>query len=211
MLPSVAVVRDLVAAIEPADDLEARHRAGTLAWLRETDDVFRRVKPATPPRHLVSYVVPIDPADGGVPLVAHRNAGRWLPPGGHVGPGEHPAGTARRELAEELGVGGAAALPCFVTVTRTVGVDSGHTDVSLWFTAAVRRDAVLTPDAAECTEVRWWSRADIAAAGPDGFDPHLGRFLAKTGAPRVPGGARAGRAGSGFSASAQDGRPRLTP
>lgn len=172
-------VLDLVSAIVPADDLEARHRAGTLAWLRETDDVFRRVKPATPPRHLVSYVVPIDPADGGVLLVAHRNAGLWLPPGGHVEPGEHPADTARRELAEELGVAGAAARPSFLTVTRTVGVDSGHTDVSLWFTAALSRDAVLSPDAGEFAEVRWWSRAAIAAADPGGFDPHFGRFLAK--------------------------------
>jgi hypothetical protein len=27
--------------------------------------------------------------------------------------------------------------------------------------------------------VRWWSRAEIAAAGPDGFDPHLARYLRK--------------------------------
>ena len=181
MHPAVLAVLDLVSAIVPADDLEARHRAGTLAWLRGTDDVFRRVKPATPPRHLVSYVVPVDPADGAVLLVAHRNAGRWLPPGGHVEPGEHPADTARRELAEELGVAGAAARPAFLTVTRTVGVDAGHTDVSLWFTAALGRDAALTPDAAEFAGVRWWTRAEIDAADPGAFDPHLGRFLAKLG------------------------------
>ncbi|MBK5223312.1 MAG: NUDIX domain-containing protein [Acidimicrobiia bacterium] len=35
-------------------------------------------------------------------LVEHRNAGQWLPTGGHVGPGEHPATAARREIAEEL-------------------------------------------------------------------------------------------------------------
>ena len=177
----VRAVLDLVSASVPADDLEARDRAGTLAWLRETDDVFRRVRPATPPRHLVSYVVPVDPADGRVLLVAHRNAGLWLPPGGHVEPGEHPADTARRELAEELGVTGAAARPSFVTVTRTVGVDSGHTDVSLWFTADLSRSAALSPDAAEFAGVRWWSRAEIDAADPAGFDPHLGRFLTKTG------------------------------
>ncbi|MEE3919135.1 NUDIX domain-containing protein [Micromonospora sp. BRA006-A] len=28
----------------------------------------------------------------------------WLPSGGHVEPGEHPADTVRRELREELGV-----------------------------------------------------------------------------------------------------------
>ena len=179
MRASVLPVLDLVSAIVPGDEPEARHRAATLDWLRATDDVYRRVKPATPPRHLVSYVVPTDPDDGSVLLVAHRNAGLWLPPGGHVDPDEHPAGTARRELAEELGVAGAAARPEFLTVTTTVGIDAGHTDVGLWFPAVVHRSARLVPDAAEFAEVRWWSRAGIAAAGPAGFDPHLARYLTK--------------------------------
>jgi hypothetical protein len=87
---SVAVVYDLVSALTPADDLEADHRQDVLRWLQSTDDVYRRVKPATPPGHLVSYVVPIDPTDGSVLLVDHINAGLWLPPGGHVEPDEHP-------------------------------------------------------------------------------------------------------------------------
>lgn len=170
---------DLVAALAPADDLEAEHRAGTLAWLSSTTDVYRRVKPATPPRHLVSYVVPADPETGDVLLVDHRNARLWLPPGGHVEPGEHPALTAARELDEELGVVAAAAIPIFLTVTETVGVDAGHTDVSLWFPAEVRRDQPLTVDGGEFAGVRWWSRAELAAADPARFDPHLGRYLAK--------------------------------
>jgi 8-oxo-dGTP diphosphatase len=177
---SVAAAYDLVSSIVPGDDLESRHRAETLAWLRETDDVFRREKPATPPKHLVSYVAPIDPADGSLLLVAHRNAGLWLPPGGHVDPDEHPADTAHRELQEELGVTGASARPVFLTVTRTVGVDAGHTDVSLWFLAPISRDTDLTPDAAEFADIRWWSRDALAAADPARFDPHLIRFLAKT-------------------------------
>ncbi len=64
-------------------------------------------------------------------------------------------------------------------MTRTVGVDPGHTDVSLWFTATLGRDVALSPDEGEFAGVRWWSRAEIGAAGPAGFDPHLGRFLAK--------------------------------
>ncbi len=178
---SVMAVFGLVSSIVPADDVESRHRAATLAWLRGTDDVFRRVKPDTPPRHLVSYVVPVDPADGSVLLAAHRNAGLWLPPGGHVEPDEHPADTARRELIEELGVDGRPARPSFLTVTRTVGADSGHTDVSLWFVVPLGRGTALSPDAGEFAGVRWWSRAEIDAARPGLFDPHLGRFLAKTG------------------------------
>jgi 8-oxo-dGTP diphosphatase len=182
MRSSVAGAHRLISAIPAGDELEARHRADTLAWLEATDDVYRRVKPATPPRHLVSYVVPTDPADGAMLLVAHRNAGLWLPPGGHVEPDEDPLLTARRELAEELGLpgDGVPATPAFLTVTETVGIDSGHTDVSLWFVADVSRDATLTPDVGEFSSVRWWSPAEITAADPTAFDPHLGRFLNKT-------------------------------
>jgi 8-oxo-dGTP pyrophosphatase MutT (NUDIX family) len=93
-----------VSALAPVDEVEADHRRDMLRWLESTDDVYRRVKPATPPRHLVSYVVPVDPTDGSVLLIDHINAGLWLPPGGHVEPDEHPAETASREAEEELGI-----------------------------------------------------------------------------------------------------------
>lgn len=48
----------LISTLTPRDALEAAHQADALAWLASTDDVYRRVKPATPPKHLVSYVVP---------------------------------------------------------------------------------------------------------------------------------------------------------
>jgi 8-oxo-dGTP diphosphatase len=148
MRSSVAVVHDLVSAVTPADDLEAEHRQDVLRWLQSTDDVYRRDKPATPPRHLVSYVVPVDPTDGTVLLVDHINAGLWLPPGGHVEPREHPAETASREALEELGIVGAEfeERPAFVTVTETVGIDAGHTDVSLWFVIEGRRSQRFTPE-----------------------------------------------------------------
>src|SRR3954465_6867500 len=104
MRTSGAVGHSLVSTLEPVDDLEADHLARTLAWLERTDDVFRRVKPAEPPQHPVSYVVPVDPADGSLLLVDHVNAGLWLPPGGHVEVDEHPLRTAERELVEELGL-----------------------------------------------------------------------------------------------------------
>ena len=185
-------VGDLVAALTPVDELERVHRTQVLDWLAGTDDVYRRVKPATPPQHLVSYVVPVDPADGSVLLVDHINAGLWLPPGGHVEPGEDPAVTAAREVEEELGLRGVPEGPVFLTVTRTVGLDAGHTDVSLWFVLPCDRHAVpeltaapalaghaCSPPAPEFNAVRWWTRDELAAADAARFDPHFFRFLAK--------------------------------
>jgi len=175
----------MVSQLQPVDEVEEAHRQHVLRWLSGTDDVFRRVKPAVPAQHLVSYVVPVDRTDGSVLLVDHINAGLWLPPGGHVEVDEHPALTARREVHEELGlVAGAQALderPMFLTVTRTVGLDAGHTDVSLWFVLDCGRDQALRPDHGEFHRVRWWSPADVRAADPARFDPHFLRFLGKLG------------------------------
>src|SRR5580693_5041128 len=118
-------VRDLVTGIVPADDLESAHRSDTLRWLGATRDIYRRARPATPPRHLVSYAVLIDPRDLSLFLVDHRLAGLRLPPGGHVEPGEDPADTVRREAMEELGITAdlsvAGPRPALLTVTPTVG------------------------------------------------------------------------------------------
>jgi 8-oxo-dGTP pyrophosphatase MutT (NUDIX family) len=169
-------VTEVVQGIEPADELEAEHKRHVLDWLASTDDVFRRVKPAEPDQHLVSYVVPVDAA-GNVLLVDHINAGLWLPPGGHVEPGEHPHDTAVREVAEELGLTATPERdPLFLTVTRTVGIDHGHTDVSLWYVLHCDRDEPLTPDAGEFHRVRWWSPDDIQ---PELCDPHFPRFVRK--------------------------------
>ncbi|ADB35935.1 NUDIX hydrolase [Kribbella flavida DSM 17836] len=186
MRPSVQHVHQLVSQIQPLDTLEAEHRDRTVRWLESTDDIYRRAKPATPTPHLVAYVAVLDPADGSSLLVEHRNAGLWLPPGGHVEPAEDPADAAAREVAEELGIAAAfvdpGRRPAFVTVTETVGIDSGHTDVSLWFVVAGRRGMELTTDGSEFGGVRWWSPAEVAAAGQRVFDPHLRRFLTKVAA-----------------------------
>lgn len=190
-----AGVRDLAAAITPADDRERADQADCLRWLAGTSDIYRRAKPATPPRHLVSYAVPVDAADGSVFLVDHRLAGLWLPPGGHVEPGEDPAVTARREACEELGVEAdftiAGEAPFFVTVTQAVSVAgpaaSGpdriahrqHTDVSLWYLLAGQRGMPIVLDQREFTGGRWWTGAEILAADPAALDPGCVRFMAK--------------------------------
>jgi 8-oxo-dGTP diphosphatase len=183
MRTSVQKVHQLVVEITPLDELESQHRAQALRWLGCTDDVFRRTKPSTPTPHLVSYVVLVDPTDGSCLLVDHINAQLWLPPGGHVEPGEHPADTAHREAQEELGIDAAfadpARKPSFITITETVGLDHGHTDVSLWFLLIGQRGMPLTTDPAEFSEARWWTLDQIQAAGSSSFDPHFPRFVTK--------------------------------
>ncbi len=179
MRTSVRTVHELIQNITPFDELEAQDRAHALRWLESTDDVFRRVKPATPAQHLVSYVAVVDAADQSSLLVDHRNARLWLPPGGHVEVDEHPAETARREAWEELGIEAVFAEPTFITVTETVGVDHGHTDVSLWFVLLGRRGMRLVIDPDEFGEARWWTPEEVQAIGPGAFDPQYGRFVAK--------------------------------
>jgi 8-oxo-dGTP diphosphatase len=177
---SVAVVHDLVAKVTPLDLLESEHIADTLRWLESTDDVFRRSKPAVPERHLVSYVVILDRDNFDVLLVDHVNAGLFLPPGGHVEPDEHPAAAARRECREELGIEASfsqSSTPAFVTVTTTVGLDAGHTDVSLWFISDGSRSLEMTLDQFEFCGSRWWTLEEVTSASGNEFDPPFHRFM----------------------------------
>ena len=175
----------LIHRLQPFDALEARHRSECLGWLRETDDVFRRVTPRTPSPHLVAYFLLRDDQDGSVLLVDHIKAGLWLPTGGHVEPGEHPVETVRREVAEELGVPAVflpqlGERPLFLTVTETVGtLEQRHTDVSLWFVLTSSRDQVFTPDLGEFRGIRWWTPQEVSDADPKTLDPHMGRMIAK--------------------------------
>jgi 8-oxo-dGTP diphosphatase len=176
-------IRELIAQLMPADAMEDEHRRQALAWLDSTSDIFRRIKPRTPSPHLVSYFLLIDHDRGGVLLVDHRKAGLWLPTGGHVEPGEHPAATVRREAREELGIEAVfspvtGGNPMFVTVNSTSGPDR-HTDVSLWFVLSCGMKQPLTPDPGEFRAALWWTREQIERASPERFDPHMRRMLRK--------------------------------
>jgi 8-oxo-dGTP diphosphatase len=128
-----AQIRSELLAIGPLDRIEREHLEDALAWVDSGAELFRVMKPATPPKHLVSYFVLVDGEQ--ILLVDHKNARLWLPTGGHVEVDEHPRSTVLRELEEELGIAAAHAIdpPLMVTCTVTVGLTSGHTDVSLWY------------------------------------------------------------------------------
>ena len=170
-------VRDEIASIRPLDSLEQEHLRDALAWVDSGAPLFRVAKPATPPKHLVSYFAIID--DNHILLVDHKKAQRWLPTGGHVEPGEDPRSTVVRELREELSVEVAledVGPPRMITVTETVGITAGHTDVSLWYAVFRSRASPISFDPGEFNDAKWFA---FTEAPLDLSDPHLGRFLAK--------------------------------
>ncbi|MEU6137221.1 NUDIX domain-containing protein [Nocardioides sp. NPDC047086] len=176
----------MVDSIEPMDAVESGHIADASAWMCVTNDVFRRsTTPTEPAKHLVSYFLLVDPVSGHILLGDHRKSGLWLPSGGHVEPGENPAETVRRECVEELGVEARfhpalGPRPLLVTITNTrLDRPDVHTDVSLWFVLAHDHREPLVPDVREYARVRWWTPAEIRAADPRAFDPHMVRMLDK--------------------------------
>jgi hypothetical protein len=59
-----------IGSIEPLDEVEREHIADVLAWIDSDAELCRLEKPATPPKHLVSYFVLVD--DDHVLLVDHK-------------------------------------------------------------------------------------------------------------------------------------------
>jgi 8-oxo-dGTP diphosphatase len=170
-------IAEIVAAIEPLDELEREHRDSTIEWIRSGAPIFRIKKPDVPPKHLVSYFALVDDRSGKVLLVDHKIAGLWLPSGGHVEPGEDPHATVVRELSEELGLTAdfIQPNPLFITVTRTLG-HGHHTDVSLWYLLRGDSTRAIEFDRGEFHGVRWFGFEEISF---ERSDPHMRRFVKK--------------------------------
>jgi 8-oxo-dGTP pyrophosphatase MutT (NUDIX family) len=178
-----SVVRDLVAGVSPFDELEAADRQWMLDWIESGAPLFRLEKPASPPKHLAVYAAPVDEDTRSVMLVDHVKAKAWLMPGGHVDPDEDPRRTIVRELDEELRIApsfhpSTGSAPLFLTVTQTRGAHS-HTDVTLWFVFQADRDAPITPDPSEFSEVRWFELDRETGWAAEQFDPQMARFVTK--------------------------------
>ena len=188
-----AVIGGLVSQVRPVDAQEAADQAAIAQWVESGLPVFRTAAPATPPKHLVSYFVPLDAAGRSVLLGDHVKSGLWLPPGGHVEEGEDPRDTVRREALEELGTPASfhadagAGQPFFLTYTPTRG-EGSHVDVSMWFVLDCGRAVELRPDPREFRSVRWYNIDEQLEWPGDRFDPQMTRFIRKLKAalPRDP-------------------------
>jgi ADP-ribose pyrophosphatase YjhB (NUDIX family) len=165
-----------IECIVPLDAIEVAHQADALAWVASGADLCRLAKPAIPPKHLVSYFAVIH--EQSILLVDHKNAQLWLPSGGHVEPGEHPRETVTRELVEELRFEASHAIgpPLMITSSETVGLTSGHIDVSLWYLVRAERAQTFKYDEAEFNGVRWFDFSELPF---ERSDPHMRRFIEK--------------------------------
>jgi 8-oxo-dGTP diphosphatase len=166
-----------IRSLAPCDDLEREDQQDVLRWIESGAQLWRLMKPATPPKHLISYFAVVD--DDHILLVNHRAAGRWLPAGGHVEPGEHPRATVSREALEELGLEAEFlndGQPLLISLTHTVGATAGHVDVSLWYVLKGSRTQPVLFAESEFTEVNWFPFAEVPF---DRADPQLRRFLHK--------------------------------
>jgi 8-oxo-dGTP diphosphatase len=176
----------LVASLDPLDAQERDDQAEALAWIRRGAPLWRvghPGDPAAPSPHLVAYTVVVDPDLGAMYLVENRRARRWLPPGGHVRPGERPGDAATRKLAEELGLrvpllGRLRANPLFLTVSDTVGPGQ-HRDVCLWYVFGASVTSGIQWDPAQVVRTRWWTFTEIHLAHPALLAPAVIRFAAK--------------------------------
>ena len=171
------LIRSQLERIQPSSEVERAQWQDALAWVASGAPLFRVAKPATPPKHLVAYFPVVDGKH--ILLVDHKNAKLWLPTGGHVEEGEDPRDTVVRELREELGSEATVeefVAPLMVTVTDTVGLTSGHTDVSLWYPVRRSRKLPIEFDASEFHSAHWFHISEVPF---DQSDPNLGHFLDK--------------------------------
>jgi 8-oxo-dGTP pyrophosphatase MutT (NUDIX family) len=174
-------IKQLIQSIKPLDNIESKHISDAIDWIESGVEIFRIEKPATPPKHLVSYFVLVDLEKKKIMLVDHIKAELWLPAGGHVEKDEHPNITVMREIQEELNMPAEFIMsdPFFITQTVTVGKTAGHTDVSLWYILKADSTKKINYDLGEFNGYKWFDYKEILNTDISNFDPHIHRFIKK--------------------------------
>ena len=111
---------------------------------------------------------------GKVVLMKHPRLGLWLPPGGHVEPGETPDQTALREVLEETGlsvqlIGEKGPRDGVTPLTRPLGIQlepigPGHEHIDLIYLARVKGEPRLLAERST-QGLDWYSPDEAARIG----------------------------------------------
>lgn len=124
----------------------------------------------TSPGHLTASALILSPDGNSILLVHNRGLGRWLQPGGHMEAGEFPLQTARREVAEEVGLEQLELLPAFdddpslpldidshLIPARAAKSEPAHIHHDFMYAMVVSADhpALLTPQQCEISAAEW--------------------------------------------------------
>jgi 8-oxo-dGTP pyrophosphatase MutT (NUDIX family) len=116
--------------------------------------------------------------DGRLLKIHHVKSGVWLPPGGHIEPGETPAEAALREVREETGLNAQIVtgpvfrhpavishVPPFtiVEMTATDPVNGPHQHIDFAYVCRAADSDRLQPDAGEVAAARWVALAALSS------------------------------------------------
>lgn len=121
------------------------------------------VREENPSDHVCAFFVPVYVREHLVFLGHHIKAGEWIPPGGHIEPGELPLDTIRREYEEELGVQmGEEPVKLFdlsvIDIEDRTRACRRHWD--LWYAVLVNEPVRYTVDEGEFRDSRWMTLAE---------------------------------------------------
>ena len=166
MLLTPAALATAVAARTPVDERERQSIARFAVELARLEHPYDE---AADPVHVTGSA--IITGTRGVVLHLHKRMHLWLQPGGHVAPGEDPAGAALREAVEETGLDLELVDPATIAHVDVHDGPKGHVHLDVRYLVRARTDADPTPPPEESQACRWfdWDEAiSVADAGLSG-------------------------------------------
>jgi len=138
-------------------------------------------------RHYTASALVFD-ADSRMLLIQHVKSGLWLPPGGHVEPGETPGEAALREVREETGIKASiitgpvfrhpavtSHVPPFTIIEMTVTdpVNGPHQHVDFLYVSRAEGGDGLRPQAGEVAAARWMALTELSGLAAPAELPDL--------------------------------------
>ena len=121
---------------------------------------------ANPIGHVTASAFILSPDMTSALLIKHKKLGIWLPPGGHVDPGEEPIDAARREAREEIGISDLVSLSDFpmdfdIHPFPEKNGEPGHWHADACFPFLANTTEVEL-NLQECDEFSWIKLEDLA-------------------------------------------------